>query len=348
MLETGFDMMLAFHQAAYLLGGGLVMLIGGAILLHTLHTYLYALRVPAVITGVRRDGKMLFPVYKYMMPDGDTYETVSDTGSGFVKGKETGRQVTIYVFAEDPQGIRTELHVTVFIGLVFLIPGVILVCNGIFAFPHTPMTWIASAVFLFMAAQRLKKVILPPDARLGKEGFRTQMRKRRSGRFLAMELTTMEAFLQTPAGRQAFADEEKSRLIVVPFLFVFGFGALVFAWNMGTDLRALTLHGQRTAGVIDSFEAYRSNDNQTTYRAKVAFNDARGDRHVFAAKTAASVPLGRVGDPVKVLYLPDAPAKSAIIDSGQWINALWPAMLALLGVGTLAGAWSAWQKGRYR
>ncbi|MFN7114928.1 MAG: DUF3592 domain-containing protein [Alphaproteobacteria bacterium] len=338
MFDMTFDIMMAFQQAGFLLGGGLCALIGGAILLHTLHTYLYARRVPAVITGVRRDGKMFYPVYKYMMPNGDTFEEVSDTGSGFIKGKETGREVMLYVFESDPQGIRSDLRAAIFIGLVFLVPGLVLLAHGIFSFPFTPATWVSAAIFLLVAAQRLKKTLLPKDGRPDKQGFRAQIRKRRSGRFLAAELTTIEAYLQTPAGRRMQADTEKSLRVGTPLAFLFGLGALGFAWHMGTQLRDLTLYGQQAQGVIERFDARQGSDHKTMYRAKIGFTDARGDHHVFAAKVATSSPRGRVGDIVNVIYLPDAPAESAMIDGGLWLDALWPLLLALLGGGVLLGA----------
>ncbi|MDP2205464.1 MAG: DUF3592 domain-containing protein [Alphaproteobacteria bacterium] len=343
MFDMTFDAMMAFHQAGFLLGGGICALIGAAILLHTLHTYLRALRVPAIITGVRRSGDMLYPVYKYMMPSGDIFETVSDTGSNFVKGKETGREVTLYVFENDPQGIRTELRVAVLIGLVFLVPGLVLLGNGIFAFPFTPMTWIAAGIFLLMAAQRIRKAFLPQGARGGKNTFRAHLRARRNARLEKMELTTIEAYLQTPAGRQMLADTEQSRRIGLPLLLVFGVVLLGFSWHTGAGLRDLTLHGQRAAGVIEKFDTKSTGDGTTVYRAHITFNDALGEPHRFAEKTAASHPRHRVGDAVTVLYAPHAPADTAIVDDGIWMNALWPALLALGGLAMLWGALRLWR-----
>jgi hypothetical protein len=343
MFDMTFDAMMAFHQAGFLLGGGLCALIGAAILLHTLHTYLRALRVPAIITGVRRDGDMFYPVYRYMMPGGDTYETVSDTGSNFVKGKETGREVTLYVFESDPLDIRTELRIAVLIGLVFLVPGLVLLGNGIFGFPFTPMTWIAAAVFLFMAAQRIRKAFLPTDMQRDKNTFRAQMRARRKARFEKLELTSIEAYLQTPAGRQMLADTEQSQRIGAPLLLVFGFVLLGFSWHMGAGLRDLTLHGQRAQGVIEKLETSHNGDGATVYRAHVTFKDALGEPHRFAAKTASSHPRHRAGDAVTVLYAPHAPADTAIVDDGMWMNALWPALLALVGLAMLWGGFSLWR-----
>lgn len=346
MFDMTFDAMMAFHQAGFLLGGGVCALVGGAILLLTLHTYLRALRVPAIITGVRRDGKMFYPVYKYMMPNGDTFETVSDSGSNFVKGKETGREVTLYVFESDPLNIRSELHAMVLIGLVFLVPGLVLFGNGMFAFPFTPMTWIATAVFLFMAAQRIRKAFLPADARRDKNTFQAQRRLHSKARFEKMELTSIEAYLQTPAGRQMLADTEQSQRIGAPMLLVFGMVLLGFAWHMGAGLRDLTLHGQRAQGVIEKFDANSTGDGPTVYRAQITFKDALGEPHRFAEKAASSHPHRRVGDAVTVLYAPNAPAATAIVDSGIWMNMLWPALLALGGLAMVWGGFCWWRARR--
>jgi len=345
MLDMTFDAMMAFHQAIFLLGGGLIALIGAAILLHVLHSFLRAERVPALITGVRRNGKMFYPVYKYMMPNGDVFETVSDTGSNFVKGKETGREVTLYVFPEDPQDIRSDLRGGIIVGLVFLVPGLVLLGNGIFSFPFTPMTWIAAAVFLFVAAQRLRKAIIPHEARQTKTDWRTGMRSRRAARFDKMELTTIEEYLQTPEGRRMAADTEQSQRIAAPVFLLLGCAALWGAWHTGHNVRDLALHGQRARGVIEKFETHRS-DNTTMYRARVAFTDARGDQHSFTEKAAVSHPSKRVGDKVDVLYLPEKPAASAVIDAGAWGNWLWPLLLGLGGAGLLVGALALWRKQR--
>lgn len=345
MFDMTFDAMMAFHQAAFLLGGGLIALIGAAILLHVLHSFLRAERVPALITGVRRSGNMFYPVYKYMMPNGDVFETVSDSGSSFVKGKETGREVTLYVFPEDPLDIRSDLRGGIIVGLVFLVPGIFLLGHGIFSFPFTPMTWIAAAVFLFVAARRLRKAIIPHEARQTKSDWREGLRRRRRERFEKMELTTIEEYLQTSEGRRISAEAEQGQRIAAPVFLLLGCAALWGAWHTGQGVRDLALHGQRVQGVIEKFETHLS-DNTTMYRARVSFTDARGTHHSFTEKAAASHPSKRVGEKVDVLYLPEKPATSAVIDAGEWGNWLWPALLALLGTIMLGASLSLWRANR--
>jgi hypothetical protein len=345
VFDMTFDAVMGFHQAGFLLGGGLVALVGAAILLHVLHSFLRAARVPALITGVRRDGRMFYPVYRYMMPDGAVFETVSDTGSSLVRGKETGRAVTLYVFPEDPLDIRSDLQGAVLVGLVFLLPGLFLLGHGILSFPFTPMTGVAAAVFLLVAAQRLRRAVVPHETRGTKDDWRAAMRRRRRERFEKMELTTIEAYMQTPEGLRAAAEAEQGWRMAAPVLLLLGCAALWGAWHTAGNMRDLMLHGQRAQGVVERFETHRS-DGTTMYRARVSFSDVRGDRHSFTEKTAASHPVRRVGDAVDVLYLPEDPAAAAQVDAGMWGNAFWPFVLGLSGAGLLAAALSLWRAQR--
>lgn len=345
MFEMTFDAMTAFHQAVYLSAGLVLSLLGGAIVLFGLHTYLRALRVPAIITGVRQSGRMFYAVYRYMMPTGEVYETVSDTGSSIIKGKETGREVTIYVFPDEPTSIRSDLRGIFLIGFIFFIPGLVLLGMGLFTYPFTPMSWLVLAVFVLAGLRRFHKILLPKDARKTKSAFRAEMQRRREEKFTKMNLTTAEDYLQSPAGRRLAAETEQAQRAAMPLLFLFGLGALWGAWYLGGEVYRLSMAGVRTQGVIVGFETSRGSDT-VTYRARVSFSDARSENHTFTERQGSSHPLLQEGEQVTVLYDPAAPADKAIIDRGPIMNALWPGLLGLAGLAMLAGGFSMWRTRR--
>lgn len=341
--DISLNPVVTFEQAWYLLGGGALALLGALFLLQALHIRMRALRVPAVICGLRRNGRVLHPVYKFTLPRGGTYETPSDTGSSLLRKKETGRAVTLYVFEDDPHTVRSDLRGTLAAGLIFLLPGLMFLAHGMLAYPFSSLGGAMLAVFLLFIAQRLYKTFGP--AQNGAKGdkarneWRDALNKKRRERFAKMERTTMEAFLQTPEGQQMAYDAEQTQRMAPPVLIVLGMIAIGAAWYMGSDLRDILTYGQRAAGVIEKIEQENS-DGKTLYRAYVTFADMRSENHSFADKTADRHPRGQAGDTVTVLYTPDAPAQSARIDRGFVSYAGWPLFLILFAFGAWLGAYS--------
>lgn len=329
-----------FEQAWYLLGGGVLAMLGAVFVLQALHVYLRALRVPAVICGLRRNGRVLHPVYKFSMPRGGTYEIPSDTGSSLLRHKETGRAVTLYVFENDPYTVRSDLRGTIFVGLAFFLPGGMFLAHGALAYPFSTLTGAMLSVFLLLIAQRLYKIFAPADknAQTGKNNneWRDALNKKRRERFAKMQSTTMEAFLKTPEGQQMAYDAEQTQRMTPPGLAVLGMMALGAAWYTGSDLRDMVTYGQRGPGVIEKFEQ-ENVDGKTLYRAHVTFIDMRSENHSFADKTADRHPRGQAGDKVSVLYTPDAPAQSARIDRGLASYAGWSLFWLLCGLAAWLG-----------
>ena len=334
-----------FSQALYLLGGMALCLLGGAILLYVLDAFIRALRVPAVVAALRHDGRLFYPVYRYTMPSGKAYETVSDTGSNFLSGKATGHAVTLYVFPDDPEGIRSNLRGIMFLGMVFFAPGALLLYTGIFSYPFTPMSWIVLGVLALAGLRRLYGIWIPAKERQSKAAFRAALRRRRSEKFSRMRLTTLEEYLQSPEGRRRMAENEQGRRVGIPLFLLLSLVSLFGAWHTGGHLRELMIHGVRAEGVIESFET-QQRDGQAIYRPRVAFSDTRSERQVFVDRRGASHPAYAQGDRVTVIYAPDRPEETALIDEGWVKNGFWPGMLLLLGL--LAGAASAYMISQQR
>lgn len=345
MFETAFGLLAALQQGGLLLGGGFLALIGGFIIINNVHWQMHAARMNAVITGVRRDDRMFYPVYRYITPAGDTVESVSDSGSTRLRGKETGRTVILRAFADDPQNIRSDLRGNFLIGLVFLLPGLVMLYAGWDDNLFSPIGISAFAAVLSLAALRLRKIFIPRKDRLNKEDWKKIKRADRQARFDKMELTTIEAWQQSPTGRSDAAKAAQALRITIPLMLAAGMLLLVLAYNTGQ--RVMTLHesGLRTDGQITGFDS-RTSDGNTVYHAIVRFSDADGRAVHFTDSAGSSHPRRKTGDGVRVLYLKDDPSGSAMIDHGGWRNWIWTALMAAMGSLLVIGAVASWRSYR--
>src|SRR5437016_6105746 len=85
----------AYEQVGWFVGALVCMGLGGLLLGNALYWRLHARRVLGTIIGVLDNKATYTPVYRYTSPDGQSIEARSDTSSGSVKGKETGRIVPL-------------------------------------------------------------------------------------------------------------------------------------------------------------------------------------------------------------------------------------------------------------
>lgn len=103
--------------------------------------------------------------------------------------------------------------------------------------------------------------------------------------------------------------------------------ALVFYSNRRFQRQAV-----RTAGTVVRLEESIT-DETTLYRTVAQFQDTTGKTHEVCATAGSNPAAHRVGQPVTVLYPPNAPGE-ARIDSGAdgWFGVL---VLLMLGIGFL-------------
>ena len=262
-----------------------------------------------------------------------------------MRGKETGRTVILRAFADDPQNIRSDLRGNFLIGLVFLLPGLVMLYAGWDDNLFSPIGISAFAAVLSLAAMRLRKIFIPRKDRLNKEDWKKIKRADRQARFDKMELTTIEAWQQSPTGRSDAAKAAQALRITIPLMLAAGVLLLVLAYNTGQ--RVMTLHesGLRTDGQITGFDS-RTSDGNTVYHAIVRFSDADGRAVHFTDSAGSSHPRRKTGDAVRVLYLKDDPSGSAMIDHGGWRNWIWTALMAAMGSLLVIGAAASWRSYR--
>jgi hypothetical protein len=175
MFNFIFSSVQAYNQVGLFLGALFCLGLGGLILGNDLYWRLHALRASGVIIGVITKKGMYAPVYRYTLPDGQTHEAQSDTSSGSIRGKETGRVVPLMISAHNPTQARVaNNYLFDFIGLIMLVPGLVLGYVAVTAFPVTKMTWIMAGALLLYMAEHGRRIVIPKGSRVSLEEWRKQ------------------------------------------------------------------------------------------------------------------------------------------------------------------------------
>jgi len=126
----------AYQQVGMLIGALVCLGLGGLVLGNCLYWRIHALRASGTIIGVVTSGGSYTPVYRYALPDGQTHVAKSDTSSGAVRGKETGRIVPLMVSAHDPTQARAANNYLLdVVGLLLIMPGVCFGYTALTAYP---------------------------------------------------------------------------------------------------------------------------------------------------------------------------------------------------------------------
>ena len=150
MFDLIFQGAQAYNQVGFFIGAVVCLGIGGLILGNSFYWRVHALRAQGTVIGVIANGGAYIPVYRYTSADGQSHVAKSDTGSGWVRGKETGRVVPLMISAHNPtQAREARSHLLDLVGIVFVVPGVVFGYVALTAYPITLMTWIMAAAMLF-------------------------------------------------------------------------------------------------------------------------------------------------------------------------------------------------------
>src|SRR3954451_11624820 len=106
MFNFIFQVMQAYYQVGYFIAAAICLGFGGLILGNSLYWRLHAVRVKGDVLGVIERGGMYTPVYRYILPNGDTETAKSDTSSASLAGNDTGRIVSLLIVPHDPTEAR--------------------------------------------------------------------------------------------------------------------------------------------------------------------------------------------------------------------------------------------------
>jgi hypothetical protein len=334
-----FDFLLSVGQADAQIGMfiGAIICLGlcGLILGNSLYWRIHALRVSGTIIGVINNNGSYTPVYRYTMPDGETHVAKSDTSSGAVRGKETGRIVPLMICAHNPtQAQDAGGHLLDIIGLMLIVPGVWLGYTALTAYPVTPMTWIMAAAMLVYLAERGRRILIPKGQRLSIAEWRKQ---RGLGHAAAIDLANVkpiEDIVSSPDVHETQQRQLQSSRKAAPYIGLFAVILAGVGIFQGMKIAHLEAVGLRAPGeVVRLME--ESSSGPSTYYAIVKYQTDRNESVEFKDNIGSNPPSHRPGDKVTVLYLADDP-REAVVDRGIGWN--W----AIPGIMILSAAFLVW------
>jgi len=327
MFDFIFSGLQAYNQVAMFIGALICLGIGGLILGSSFYWRLHALRATGTIIGVIGKDGMYAPVYRYTLKDGQTHEAKSDTSSGWLRGKETGRVVQLLISPHNPTQARSA-HDYLFdlVGVVFLVPGVWLGYTAVTAYPVTRMTWIIAGLMILYLAERVHRIIIPKGARLSIAEWRKQHNLGSGASLDLNDVKPIEQLVSASGLQQARQIQARLHRKLAP---VVGLFALILAGvgaYQSIKVARLEANGLRAPGEVISLKEEFSSDS-TSYYPIVRYRTDKDLTVEFKDSIGGNPPTRRPGDKVTVLYLADKPQSEAIIDRGVVWNWAIPAIL---------------------
>jgi hypothetical protein len=312
----------------------------------------HAIRVAGTVIGVIESGGTYTPVYRYTTPDGQTHEAKSNTGSGWTRGKETGRVVSLMIAPHNPaEAEEAGSHLFDLIGLALLAPGVWLAYTALTAYPVTWMTWVMAVALLIYLFERGHRILIPKGQRLSLQEWR---RQRGLDPAVAIDLATVkpiESLAATPEMAQKQQTQAKNNRKAAPIVALFAVALLGAGVFQARSIALLESTGLRVDGTVVSLKGEWSSGSGRShynYFPIVRYRTQAGATVEFKDSVGSNPPSWRPGDKVTVLYRADTRGRDAIIDRGLFWN--W-AIPVLLFVGGALLAWLflvMWRSGAWR
>jgi hypothetical protein len=310
----------AYNQVGMFVGAILCLGLGGLILGNSLYWRIHALRASGTVIGVISRSGSYTPVYRYTAQDGQTQVAKSNTGSGSVRGKESGLVVPLMISAHDPtQAQEANSYPLDVIGLVLIAPGVWFGYTALTAYPLTPITWIMAVAMLVYLADRGHRVLIPKGQRLSIAEWREQHGLGETATIDLTDVKPIEDIVSAPDVRQAGQRQLQSSRKAAPFIGLLALILVYLGILQGRKIAHLEAAGLRAQGqVVRLKQEYGS--GSSTYYAIVKFRTEGNQTIEFKDDVGSNPPSRRPGDTVTVLYLADNPRQEAIIDRGIGLN----------------------------
>ena len=323
----------AYTQVGMFLGALICLGLGGLILGNALYWRVHAVRVSGTIIGVTAENGMYCPVYRYAAPDGQMHEAKSDTSSGGVGGKKTGRVVPLMISAHNPtQARQANNYLLEIIGLLIAAPGIWLGYTALTAYPVTPMTCIMAVALIVYLAERGHRILIPKGQRLSIAEWKQQHGLGEASAIDLSAVKRIEDIASAPELQKTqqaqFAQYKKA----APLIGLLAVVLVGFAIHQGLRIARLEAAGLRAPGVVVRLEEEYSSSGggHYDYFAVVRFRTDKNASVEFKDDIGSNPPSHRAGDKVTVLYLADNPQRDAIIDRGILGNWAIPAILVLV------------------
>lgn len=322
----------AFDQVGLFIGALACLGLGGLILGNSLYSHLRALHVTGTIIGVVARGGTYTPVYRYTAPDGQTHEAKSDTSSGSVRGKETGRAVPLLISPHNPaEAQEANSHLFDAIGLVLIIAGIWLAYTALTAYPVTWMTWLMAAVMVIYLAERGRRIFIRKGPRPSLADWQARRGLDATGAIDLAAVTPIETITATPETQQKLQMQAKNNRRTAPFVGLCAIALLAIGIFQARDIARLESSGLRAQGEVVRLKAEMSSGHNPRYNyfPVVRYHTDKNVGVEFKDGVGSNPPSYRPGDKVTVLYRSDDPRGDAIIDRGPLWNWAIPALLLL-------------------
>ncbi len=300
-------------------GFGLAFLgIGAASLLFLFGRALFGrVRLPAAKRKTSYAKETYYPVFEYTAPDGRLIQSEDSSGSNWIADKIPGTSVKLALKKDDYESVSRPGIVLFAVGLMFAVPGGLLLYMGARRIEFNFATLAVAVVALACLAYRVRQYIKPRALWETKEGFRARMKQRR--------------IKKRETGRMLTEPEIRERVVAmngtarqwapVCILMAAGMIGVGFVWLnhlAGFESAALRARGEvvRLVGVHKTSPG----GGDYAYYPVIAFETAAGDKTEFRDSVGSNPPDYRRGDVVNVLYDSTVPER-AMVDRGFWNKA---------------------------
>jgi hypothetical protein len=271
-------------------------------------------------------------VYQYTDASGRSVQAVCRTGSDDLRRLRTGRSVGLRVAKDDPHAVReANDFVLEFLGAALLAGAIwqLGLAHGPVLLRSLPVVagvgLVYAAVSRFLGTRRPSAA--PPAGYYAPSSAQPAM--------------APVATAEQVAAAHRLQGEMARRRVLAPFLIVFGLLFVVGGGFSGRSALGLKRHGASAPGTVVELVAGPVAKGGSTERALVRFAASTGEAVWFEDTVASSPPPYRVGEAVRVVYLANSPAASAVIDRGIW-NLLGPLIGAGIGLLGLTMGVSIW------
>lgn len=256
-------------------------------------------------------GEMYYPVFEYALRSGEKIRGEDGSGGNWIASVIPGTSVTLLVNPRDPQDIFRAGILMPVLGLIFAVPGLVMLYISFTRFEFNMFT----ALFLlgiagFLVA-KARKFIKPRDQWETRAAFRKRMNEKHVARRGTGRILTAQEIRV----RVRHQDDLAHRWLFVPVLL--SVGLLALGVHLGKDMKSFLLEASSADGTVTRIESvYRSGeDGGYTYYPVVSFRASSGETFEFRDKVGSNPSLYKGGEGVEVLY-DSANPHHAIIDRG--------------------------------
>jgi uncharacterized protein DUF3592 len=332
-----FDLIATVQQVMLLIMAIAFMAIGGLLIGYDIHARVRGLRVTGTIVGVReKRPKVYHNVYRYTLPSGESVEATSNKGSGFTRGRETGRRVQLFTSVARPnEAWEAGVPIAASFGAFFFAAGLWPLHSALTYRPVTPLTGVVLVGVIALLAYRARRLVIPKAHRKTARAWFEERTRAHQAELAAFPVRRIEEVLAAPAAQAAAAAARRRARLAAPLLLITGVAAISFGVHLGRQLAHREAVGVRAPGAVVSL-VEKSDSDGSSYYPVVRFRDSTGSEVRFKDRFGSNPPSYHVGDTVTVLYEREK-ASAAMIDRGFW-NWLPASLLAALGgVFTFAG-----------